>query len=168
MPVAIPMPTTWDEAFAGKYIPALNGCWMWTGTSLPTGYGQIHTQRQRLFANRLSLTLSGVDLRPDQLACHHCDNKGCIRPDHLYAGTKSTNALDALRRGQMVSPSKPWDKCRLGHPMSDAYVSTSGRRNCRQCALRRLHAARGCQHHHTIERRVWADRYSVPRRLVPA
>jgi len=31
-------------------------------------------------------------------ACHHCDNKACWNPDHLYAGDYSTNLVDAWAR----------------------------------------------------------------------
>jgi hypothetical protein len=33
-------------------------------------------------------------------ALHHCDNKRCIEPTHLYWGTQSDNMRDAVARGQ--------------------------------------------------------------------
>ena len=37
-------------------------------------------------------------------ALHHCDNKRCIEGSHLYWGTKSDNAFDAVARGQHYTP----------------------------------------------------------------
>src|SRR6185436_17900252 len=40
---------------------------------------------------------------PDGLmVCHHCDNKPCVRPDHLYVGTRADNTRDAYARGQKL------------------------------------------------------------------
>ena len=29
---------------------------------------------------------------------HHCDNKACVAPAHLFLGTQRDNALDAVRK----------------------------------------------------------------------
>ena len=44
---------------------------------------------------------NGQPIPDGVLICHHCDVKICVRPSHLYLGTKRTNATDALNRGQM-------------------------------------------------------------------
>ncbi len=33
--------------------------------------------------------------------CHHCDVPNCIRPDHLFLGTKADNTADMIRKGRM-------------------------------------------------------------------
>lgn len=45
-------------------------------------------------AHRVSYILKYGYIAPDQLACHRCNNPECVNPAHIYAGTKSTNALD--------------------------------------------------------------------------
>lgn len=35
---------------------------------------------------------------------HRCDVRACIRPDHLWLGTKRDNSEDMLRKGRSVGP----------------------------------------------------------------
>jgi hypothetical protein len=44
---------------------------------------------------------------PGQLACHRCDNKRCIEPDHLYWGSPTSNAKDRVTRGRSSKWSHP-------------------------------------------------------------
>ncbi len=40
--------------------------------------------------------LSGV------IVCHRCDNKKCVRPDHLFLGSQSDNIRDCVAKGRHV------------------------------------------------------------------
>jgi hypothetical protein len=44
--------------------------------------------------------------RPGKAACvmHSCDNKACIRPEHLSWGTQALNLQDARNKGRMNPP----------------------------------------------------------------
>lgn len=59
---------------------------------------------------------------------HTCHQKWCYNPDHLEAVTHSEN----LRRRR---PFKriPVQVCKHGHDLSDAYVTSEGKRQCRTC-----------------------------------
>lgn len=36
----------------------------------------------------------------DMEICHHCDNKPCVSPKHLYLGTHQDNANDVVERAK--------------------------------------------------------------------
>jgi len=94
---------TVEERFAKAWIPEPNsGCWLWTG-SLSNGYGVIKRQgeRRNTLATHLSLEMVGRPLPAGLFACHRCNNKGCVNPDHVYHGTTKQNSADAVLAGVM-------------------------------------------------------------------
>ena len=38
----------------------------------------------------------------NSFVCHHCDNRRCVRPDHLYSGTAKDNSSDIVARSPEV------------------------------------------------------------------
>jgi len=84
-------------------------CWLWLGRARRGGYGYItrSIDDKRLFvaAHRLSLVIARAQPIPSgKLVLHHCDNRLCVNPHHLYVGTYADNARDAVERGRMASP----------------------------------------------------------------
>jgi hypothetical protein len=81
-----------------------DGCWEWQGHRNRKGYGQIDVRtdghRRSLRAHRVAWTLTYGPIPKGMLVCHHCDNPPCCRPDHLFLGTKSTNAADMIRKAR--------------------------------------------------------------------
>lgn len=80
-----------------------DGCWWWTGGT-QKGYGKffagpdIGDIRAHRFA--LMLHLGIRDIPPGKDVCHHCDEPACVRPDHLFLGTRSENVRDMVRKGR--------------------------------------------------------------------
>lgn len=74
-----------------------NGCWEWQGGLNWFGYA-ITTYRKEtgIFAHRLSYRLWKGKFEDKLLICHHCDNKKCINPDHLFVGTHQDNMTDMV------------------------------------------------------------------------
>lgn len=52
-----------------------------------------------LDVHRLSLAWSlGRPVTKGMDACHRCDVRACVRPDHLYEGTRRQNVADSIQR----------------------------------------------------------------------
>lgn len=44
------------------------------------------------------------------VVCHHCDNRACVRADHLFIGTQLDNIRDMDRKGRSRRPVLPGEK----------------------------------------------------------
>ena len=99
-----------------------DGCWEWTGarTSSPwtrrynfPGYGysfigsRADGTHKGIPAHRLSWMVNIGPIPEGMIVCHHCDNPPCVRPDHLFLGTKGDNTRDMVRKGRHGSRTHP-------------------------------------------------------------
>jgi HNH endonuclease len=77
-------------------------CWEWTG-SLRTngmGYGYVCHRNRHLEAHRVSYELTHGSLEEAACVLHRCDNPRCVRPDHLFLGSRKDNAEDRESKGR--------------------------------------------------------------------
>jgi len=74
-------------------------CWVWTAGTTTYGYGCMPDEVGRpAMAHRLSWRLHFGVIPRGMCVCHHCDNPPCVRPDHLFLGTKWDNSQDMLQK----------------------------------------------------------------------
>lgn len=83
---------------------ASSGCWEWRGISNSNGYGRFLYKNQHRLAHRFSYELFFGSIPAGMNICHHCDNRMCVKPDHLWLGTQSENLSDAVAKGRMRRP----------------------------------------------------------------
>jgi hypothetical protein len=96
------------ERFWSK-VSKSDGCWEWTGARFQRertralSYGMFLLNRRLQPAHRVAWEMINGPIPDGLWVLHHCDNQGCVRPEHLYLGTHADNTRDAIERHRMVS-----------------------------------------------------------------
>lgn len=100
-------PENFRARFWGRVIrPSADACWSWTGSTLPTGRGQVHLRWEGRKSIRKNAPVVAWELThgaitdPTLRVCHRCDNPNCCNPSHLFLGTQKENIHDCIRKGR--------------------------------------------------------------------
>lgn len=87
-----------------------SGCWEWSRSRTPQGYGQLVFRRLLTGAHRVAYTIAKGEIPEGMLILHSCDNPPCCNPDHLRAGTQKENGKDMKARKRCEAA---WEKRRI-------------------------------------------------------
>lgn len=79
------------ERFWAK-VDKSGDCWLWTGSTWSSNYGQFRFEGRMWSAHRVAWVLTGRDL-PERMQLDHRDHCStlCVRPDHLRLATAKQN-----------------------------------------------------------------------------
>ena len=67
------------------------GCWEWTASRLPAGYGRFSVNRHMTTAHRVSWAAANGEIPPGIEIDHICHNHPCVNPAHLRPVTHKQN-----------------------------------------------------------------------------
>lgn len=90
-----------QERFFDLVLPEPNtGCWLWDGALSGKGYGRLNIEKRMVQAHRFSWEIHYGAIPDGLQACHKCDVRCCVNPEHLFLGTQSENLQDMVAKGR--------------------------------------------------------------------
>jgi hypothetical protein len=122
-----------------KLMPS--GCWVWTGSVRPDGYGSMNAfdpkvpHKKRFLAHRISFRLARGRYTVGGLVLDHlCRVRRCVRPSHLE---EVSHAVNILRGVGMAARHAVKTHCSNGHELTheNIYHHPKSKSNWRLCRL---------------------------------
>ena len=80
-----------SETLWEKVTPDASGCWIWTASRTPVGYGHFRRKGKNYLAHRVFYATFVGELIPGMQVDHRCHNRACVNPSHLGLVTRKQN-----------------------------------------------------------------------------
>jgi hypothetical protein len=128
-----------------KHVAILkSGCWAWTASTVPAGYGKIKVEGKWLLAHRVSWEFLYGKIPAGLQIDHLCRNPSCVNPAHMEVVTGRENVL---RGSGPTAINHRKTLCMRGHPLSGDNLrqSKNGGRACMACDSARHRAKKNRQ-----------------------
>lgn len=143
-------------------VDTSSDCWIWTAGRGRGGYGKFRANGRSVPAHRYSFLLHHGNIPDDKFVCHTCDNRICVRPDHLYAGTHQDNMRDRAERGRAAFGERNGTYLHPERILKGEQVAQAKLDADKVQAIRQEYAAGGQTHHRL------AAKYGVGKSLIDA
>lgn len=89
-----------SERFWSRVVKS-DGCWEWSGSCFKSGYGAFWRDGGMRYTHRESYEMTNGPVPTGLQVLHSCDNRRCVNPNHLRAGTSRENMQDAIDRSRL-------------------------------------------------------------------
>lgn len=122
------------QRFWAKVIKG-DGCWLWCGSMLRRGYGQISVKIDGKHKLKLAHHVAWflVNGAWPKYLMHKCDNPSCVNPEHLKEGNAKENLRDASVKGRLAGKTSK-NVCIRGHQLTPDNRRPNKTRACRKCS----------------------------------
>lgn len=75
-------------------------CWVRQGCTTKGGYHMLRWNGKNEYGHRVVWEILNGNIMKGFYVLHKCDNRACVRPDHLFLGTQKDNVRDMITKGR--------------------------------------------------------------------